>query len=171
MFNMFNTYKCDHDCCNYKITPYKQVKWSNGDGWKSNTGKIVKAGSFIIDPTTSKILLVQSRGQLWGPPKGTIQDEETYEQCAIREVFEETGITLDPKIFLGHTLVKNKALYYTSELKENEIEPQNHIKDNDANGIGWFNINCLNELIESNKINLNQHCKILIKKFFRKNVM
>ena len=168
---MFNTYKCDHDCCNYKITPYQHVKWNNSDSWKSNTGKIVKAGSFIIDPITSKILLVQSRGQMWGPPKGTIQDEETYEQCAIREVLEETGITLNPKFFLGHTLVKNKAFYYTTELKEDEIEPQNHIKDNDANGIGWFNINCLNELIESNKINLNQHCKILIKKFFRKNIM
>ena len=70
--------------------------------------------------------------------------------------------------FIGYTIVKNKAIYYTTELKEDETSPQNHIKDNDANGIGWFNINCLNNLIQEEKINLNQHCKILIKKFFRK---
>lgn len=167
---MFNTFKCDKDCCKYKVSPYKNVKFYKG-GWKSNVRKIVKAGSFIIDPSVSKILLVQSRGQFWGPPKGSIQDEETYEECAIRETFEETGITIKPSEFLGYTLVKNEALYYTLELKEDEIVPQNHIKDNDANGIGWFNIDCLNTLIESSKINLNQHCKILIKKFFRKSVI
>jgi 8-oxo-dGTP pyrophosphatase MutT (NUDIX family) len=108
---------------------------------------------------------------MWGPPKGTIQDDETYEECAIREVFEETGIKLDSSQFIGYTVVKNKALYYTTEIKEYDISPQNHIKDNDANGIGWFNINCLNELIDTNKLAINQHCKILIKKFFRSQIV
>ena len=171
MAESFNTFKCDNQCCNYKITPYKQIKWNNGDGWKSTSGKIVKAGGFIIDPSTHKILLVQSRGQLWGPPKGTIQDDESVEDCAIREVIEETGIQLNCTQFIGQpTLVKNKAMYYTVELNESNIEPQNHILDNDANGIGWFNIECLDDLIKEKKISINQHCKILIKKFFRKNI-
>jgi ADP-ribose pyrophosphatase YjhB (NUDIX family) len=162
-----DSFQCDQKCCSYKISPYKNVKFNSNIDWKSNT-KIVKAGSFIVDPSTSKILLVQSRGQMWGPPKGTIQDDESYEECAIREVFEETGITLNVAEFIGYTIIKNKAIYYTTELKEDEITPQNHIKDNDANGIGWFNINCLNNLIREEKIKLNQHCKILIKKFFGK---
>jgi len=167
---MINIYKCANECCTYKITPYKQVKWNNGDGWKSNTGKIVKAGSFVIDPDTDKILLVQSRGQMWGPPKGTLQDDETVINCAIREVFEETGILLSQQQFLGKTLVKNKAMYYTTEVKEFDIYPQNHIQDNDANGIGWFNINCLEQLGKEQKVLINQHCKILLKKFFGKNI-
>lgn len=166
---MFQTFNCNDNCCVYKISNYKHTVFNNSTEWKSNSGKIVKAGSFIVDPSNSKILLVQSRGQLWGPPKGTIQSNETYEDCAIREVLEETGIKLLNLNFIGHTIVKNKAMYYTTELKECEVSPQTHIKDNDANGIGWFNINCLLKLVENNKIYINQHCKILIKKFFRTN--
>lgn len=167
----FNSFNCSNHCCTYKITPYKQIKWNNGDGWKSTTGKIVKAGCFIVDPYTHKILLVQSRGQLWGPPKGTIQENESIEHCALREVMEETGIKLKNDQFIGQpTIVKNKAMYYTVELNEDNIEPQNHILDNDANGIGWFNIDCLDSLIKEQKIAINQHSKILIKKFFGKNI-
>jgi len=169
---MINIYKCQDGCCTYKVTPYKDIKWNNGDGWKSNSGKIIKAGSFVVDPETHKILLVQSRGKMWGPPKGTIQDNESVEDCAIREVFEETGILLKLENFKdkSETLVKNKAMYFTSEIRENDISPQNHIEDNDANGIGWFNVNCLEKLHKENKVNINQHCKILLKKFFRKHI-
>jgi ADP-ribose pyrophosphatase YjhB (NUDIX family) len=168
---MINTHQCPNKCCNFKITPYtKEIKIID-DTWKYNPGKIIKAGSFIIDPDTCKILLVQSRGQMWGPPKGTMLDNETCEECAVREVFEETGLTIHPSQFLSHTLIKSRALYYTTEIKETEMNPQNHIIDNDANGIGWFNVNCLNDLIENNNITVNQHCKILIKKFFRKQVL
>lgn len=165
-----SVHNCSENCCIFKIAPYKQGKWVSGDGWKTTSNRITKAGSFVVDPSTSKILLVQSRGQMWGPPKGTMQDNETYEECAIREVFEETGIMLNTSQFLASTVVKNKAIYYNVELKENEITPQNHIKDNDANGIGWFSINCLNDLIKSGQIAVNQHCKFLIKKFFRKTI-
>ena len=167
---IINIHTCTDNCCVFKITPYKQIKWSSTDGWKQSSNRVTKAGSFIIDASTSKILLVQSRGQMWGPPKGTMQDNETYEECAIREVYEETGIILHTSQFLTSTIVRNKAIYYNVELKETEITPQNHIKDNDANGIGWFNINCLDELIKLGKISVNQHCKILIKKFFRKTI-
>ena len=168
---MSTEFNCSRDCCHYKITPYnKQINWdNNNEHWKS--GRIIKAGSFIMDSRTAKVLLVQSRGQLWGPPKGTMLDNETCEECAVREVFEETGLITHPSQFLTQTLIKNKALYYTIELPEDTFEVQSHIKDNDANGIGWFNIDCLLELIEEQKIKLNQHCKLLIKKFFRKNIV
>jgi len=167
---MFESFSCENkSCCSYKITPYKIVKWINSD--YKNINKIIKAGCFVTDPSTNKILLVQSRGQLWGPPKGTIQKKETYENCAIREVLEETGLNILCKDFLEYTVVKNKAIYYNIHLKEDDISPQTHIKDNDANGIGWFSLNCLEELIKNNKIRINQHTKILIKKFFRKNII
>jgi ADP-ribose pyrophosphatase YjhB (NUDIX family) len=171
MDQKINEYNCTNQCCHYKVTPYNKEIKVNNDSFKSPPGKIIKAGCFIVDPDTNKILLVQSRGQMWGPPKGTMLDNETCEECAVREVFEETGIIINPTQFLGQTLVKSKALYYTTEIQETNLDPQNHIIDNDANGIGWFNVNCLNYLIENNNISINQHCKILIKKFFRKNIL
>jgi 8-oxo-dGTP pyrophosphatase MutT (NUDIX family) len=167
---MIQEHNCENKCCSYKTIIYKQIKWDLNDGWKSSTNKIVKAGCFIIDPSSLKILLVQSRGQMWGPPKGTLQENEIVENCAIREVFEETGLQIKVEQFLNSTIVKNKAMYYTVELNESKVFLQNHIKDNDANGIGWFSIDCLTKLIEQEKIKLNQHCKILIKKFFGKNI-
>jgi len=161
-------YNCENKCCNFKITPYNQLFVSHGDTSKFCPSKIIKAGSFVIDKTHTKILLVQSRGKMWGPPKGTIQEGETHQDCAVREVFEETGMTLSPNMFLGETIVKNRAIYYTTEISEFEVTPQNHIKDNDANGIGWFSIDCLQHLISEKLININQHTKILIKKFFDK---
>ena len=61
---------------------------------------IKRAGAIIYDRSCSKILLVMNRWsrynneEKWGCPKGHRHDDETVEQCAIREVFEETGICL-----------------------------------------------------------------------------
>jgi ADP-ribose pyrophosphatase YjhB (NUDIX family) len=163
-------YICPKGCCKYNVTPYKH-SYIPIENFLENKNKIRKAGSFIYDKNTNKILLVQSRGQLWGPPKGTIQDDEEILHCAIREVKEETGIDLDEKNFEGFLIVKNKAQYYFTQMKENDVIPQNHIKDNDANGIGWFNIDCLNEMIKLKKIFINQHCRILVKKIFNKELL
>jgi 8-oxo-dGTP pyrophosphatase MutT (NUDIX family) len=56
--------------------------------------KLKKAGSFVYTSKKQKILLVQSRGQMWGPPKGSIQPNEEPLECAIREVKEETGLDI-----------------------------------------------------------------------------
>lgn len=55
-------------------------------------------------------------------------------------------------------------------MDESDVHIQNHILDNDANGIGWFNIDCLEELVRQGTININQHCRILIKKIFDKDI-
>ncbi|MFM9150717.1 MAG: NUDIX hydrolase [Candidatus Planktophila sp.] len=61
----------------------------------------VSAGGLVIDSTKTRGLLIGRRdhkdvtGQriLWSLPKGHIEEGETPEQAAIREVAEETGIT------------------------------------------------------------------------------
>ena len=87
-----------------------------------------KAGIFIYDPETKKVLLVQSRGRLWGPPKGTIKDNELDKDCAIREVKEETGINILESNFLKIMRIKNNAIYYYVEMKECNVNIQDHIK-------------------------------------------
>ena len=51
------------------------------------------ASAFVINPANKKILLVKHNlYDRWVQPGGHIEDEETPEEAATREVFEETGI-------------------------------------------------------------------------------
>jgi 8-oxo-dGTP pyrophosphatase MutT (NUDIX family) len=46
----------------------------------------------IIAYSEGKILLIKSKSSgLWGFPKGCKKDDESFENCAIREFYEETG--------------------------------------------------------------------------------
>src|SRR3982751_3416807 len=53
--------------------------------------KIVKAGGGLVVNEENKILMIFRRGK-WDLPKGKLDKGETLEQCAVREVEEETGL-------------------------------------------------------------------------------
>lgn len=69
----------------------------------------VSAGGLVIDTTGKLGLLIGRRDQkdasgkriLWSLPKGHIEEGETPEQAALREVQEETGIESDIEKSLG----------------------------------------------------------------------
>jgi 8-oxo-dGTP pyrophosphatase MutT (NUDIX family) len=69
----------------------------------------VSAGGLVIDGTGTKGLLIGRRDLkdptkerlLWSLPKGHIEEGETPEMAAIREVAEETGITSEISRALG----------------------------------------------------------------------
>lgn len=52
--------------------------------------KILAAGG-IVKNEEGKILLQYRRGK-WDLPKGKLDEDETIEECAVREVEEETGL-------------------------------------------------------------------------------
>ncbi|NOZ92205.1 NUDIX domain-containing protein [bacterium 3DAC] len=56
--------------------------------------KEVSAGGIVFrkDGSTWQVLMVKNRRGSWTFPKGRVEDGETLEQTAIREVEEETGI-------------------------------------------------------------------------------
>jgi 8-oxo-dGTP pyrophosphatase MutT (NUDIX family) len=165
---------CEKGCCAFQMTPYEEIVYELNDGWKEGSAKIKKAGCFIFDSTTNRLLLIQSRGKYFGFPKGSLNENENIQDGAIRELKEETGIEIDKEKLLRSILIKNNSynsLYYMVDMKEVNVKPQNHIENNDANGIGWISLDCLKYMVFSKKIRINQHTRILIKKVFNINLV
>lgn len=74
----------------------------------------------------------ESRGD-WTFPKGKIEEGETFEQGALREVFEETGLHCEVVRFIGttnytHRKGKSKIVaYYLMRAQHGEFEPNEEV--------------------------------------------
>jgi 8-oxo-dGTP pyrophosphatase MutT (NUDIX family) len=156
-----NTYFCKNKCCKIFIKRYNPIPRYFKHSHR-------KAGVFIYDPKQKRVLLVQSRGHLFGPPKGSLDLGEREEDGAVREVLEETGLNISSKDFLGFVRIKNRAIYYYLEKDTCDIKVQETIENNDANGITWIKIDCLEELIKNGNIVLNHYAKIVFYKILNK---
>ncbi|KAK7009513.1 m7GpppN-mRNA hydrolase [Biomphalaria glabrata] len=68
------------------------------EDWKHYKRTIRTCGAIILDPELKHVLLVQSFSSKnsWGFPKGKINLNEPPEDCAAREVLEETGFDIKP---------------------------------------------------------------------------
>jgi 8-oxo-dGTP pyrophosphatase MutT (NUDIX family) len=125
-----------------------------------------KAGVLLYDESRGSVLLVQSRGNLWGIPKGTLELNETFPEAAVREVFEETGIKLDGVNKSKYIKIPDQdCVYYFLNYAQCDVKIQGHIEGNDANGIGWVKLECMETLILESKIKLNKHTEFAIRKF------
>lgn len=79
---------------------------------------IIAAGG-IVENEQGKILFQFRRGK-WDLPKGKLDEGETIEECAVREVEEETGLI---NIQLGELIGITKHLYTEHEV---EIEKETY---------------------------------------------
>lgn len=160
---MSETHTCSKGCCTIKIRNDYTSKPS------SRRGNCPKAGVFFYDPEENRALLVQSRGRLWGPPKGSVelQNDETIPECAIREVREETGLEVTLEDFISATIINKNAVYYFVKKRICPVEIQD-LENNDANGITWIKLDCLEECIQSGAIVMNNHSKKVFRKFLNR---
>lgn len=150
---------CRKGCCNLYIDEYNPRISMYSFSFKRSR---YKAGALFYDPVTQKILIVQSRGLYWGAPKGSMDEGETSQECAIREIKEETGLNIFIEELTRPLKIKNKAIYYYIEMPECNVEIQRQIIDNDANAVGWIKIECLKDLEKMGKIRINQHLRQLL---------
>lgn len=157
------TFTCSKECCKIEIHPY--ITQSEASGRRRRR----KAGACIYDPTTKRVLLVQSRGHLWGPPKGTLQYGETERLCAVREVKEETGLEISADNFTRALNISNHAIYFYLEQAETPVSIQSHVPNNDANGISWMKVECLCECVGNGNITLSRHGRLVFQKFLDAN--
>jgi len=80
--------------------------------------KIIKAGGGIVVNEQQAILMIFRRGS-WDLPKGKLDEGETIEACAIREVEEETGVT---DLTLHKLIGITHHRYFDPYLKEDVIK-------------------------------------------------
>ncbi|MBO9151447.1 MULTISPECIES: NUDIX hydrolase [Chitinophaga] len=79
---------------------------------KSHFTEFVAAGGLITN-ATGEVLLMFRRGK-WDMPKGKQDEGETLEECALREVQEETGLQ---NVKLGHLITETWHYYPLKDKK------------------------------------------------------
>lgn len=76
----------------------------------------------------------EARGD-WTFPKGKLNVDETFEQCALREVVEETGLHCEIVRFIGTTSYVHRkgkpkiVVYYLMSLLSGEFMPNEEVDD------------------------------------------
>ncbi|WP_077303328.1 NUDIX hydrolase [Virgibacillus pantothenticus] len=109
------------------------------------------AYALIYDQDKKKILMVNNRGGGWSLPGGAVERGETLEQAVIREVKEETSLTIET----GEVIAVNEAIFEEKghhalfiTFKARAIEGEITITDKDEiSDIEWVDIQRANELM------------------------
>ncbi|CAK0823218.1 unnamed protein product, partial [Prorocentrum cordatum] len=71
--------------------------------WREYCKKLPLKGAVLFNQDLTKCLMVQPwKGDKWGFPRGKINEDEAEIDCAIREVWEETGIDISGKLDATH---------------------------------------------------------------------
>ena len=124
---------------------------------------IIKCGTVILNEDKTKIMLVQNNYlkkeqnvELWSIPKGSRINNETYADCAIRETYEETGITLPLKNSMLRIKIKNTFYFiYIMKIMTNILIP---VDKTEIYKVKWVELDNIN----FNKLNLET--KLFIKR-------
>ncbi len=66
------------------------IKASEGKKWSSDDGL-----HWEYEKTVEAFLIQHVNGKHWGFPKGHPEEGESFEQIAVRELFEETGLQIE----------------------------------------------------------------------------
>ncbi len=112
------------------LAPNPEATYRN---FASNFTEVVAAGG-VVSNDKSRLLMIHRNGR-WDLPKGHWEEGETIEECAVREVEEETGIsniTLGDKIcetlhaysMHGRWEIKTTHWYAMQSSDDSELKPQ-----------------------------------------------
>jgi 8-oxo-dGTP pyrophosphatase MutT (NUDIX family) len=130
--------------------------------------KILEAAGGLVFNENNEILAILRLG-FWDLPKGKIEQGETAEEAAMREVMEETGIdNLHIKAFLTetfHTYIdprKNRRIFKKSIWFEMETikQPLKGQKEEDIEDAVWLSLEELKQKkpIYNNILEILNHC-------------
>jgi 8-oxo-dGTP pyrophosphatase MutT (NUDIX family) len=106
---------------------------------------LIRAGGGLVKNEKNEVLFIFRRGK-WDLPKGKLDEGETLEQCALREVEEETGVgQLELVRFLlitehdyeerGKPILKETHWWLMKTIGNQPLIPQ---KEEDITEIRWI---------------------------------
>ena len=120
------------------LTVRNQIRDSNRMLCKESGDGHMICGVIAISKN-DKILLIRGRKTgKWSLPKGHVEGQENSEQCAKREMKEETGIQIDAFTYKNDIAKLRVGIYYFYEADE-EI-PLTPADDSEVIDSGWFSL-------------------------------
>ncbi len=131
--------------------------------------KIIAAGGLIFNRKNE--LLMIYRRQKWDLPKGKLDEGESIEECALREVKEETGLKkVELKNFIGVThheyfnnysneeAIKETHWFKMYATSNQQLTPQ---REEGIEEVEWVDVKNLNEKLQNSYINIVEIIKKL----------
>lgn len=86
------------------------------------TTLLIQAAGGIVRNEKNELLMIFRRGK-WDLPKGKLDEGESIETCAIREVVEETGLK---DVFLGSLVGITYHEYFDAQFTKKNIRKETH---------------------------------------------
>lgn len=150
---------CQKECCFLQV---KNTLILEPDEYIRDKANYIRAGICVIDKN-NKILLSQSYNNYWGIPKGRVENKETLEEAAIREVYEETGLLFNLDNVTKRYFFLNGSTYVFFFLFLNcsiEYIPLRLTKE--STGAGWVRLSCLDFFIRTKTLKVNKLCFLVL---------
>lgn len=101
-----------------------------------------------------ELLLIKqfAHKESWGAPKGHIDEGETMEQCAFREVMEETGVKVRLYEQLASVNVLSKeedktVVLFVAQPVDPGCEPRHNDPDSEVADAKWISVSALPKLL------------------------
>src|SRR4051812_7316215 len=115
---------------------------------KPEDAEVLAAGGLILRPGGEIAVVHRPRYDDWSLPKGKLDEGEGFEEAALREVLEETGLTCRIERHLGDTSYHDRkdrpklVRYYAMSPESGEFEPNDEVDE-----LRWLSPAEANELL------------------------
>jgi 8-oxo-dGTP diphosphatase len=113
---------------------------TSGSGAAAAAQEVVRAAGGIVLRDIAggrrEVAVVHRPGRDdWSLPKGKLATDETFEDCALREVQEETGLRCRMRRFVGFTEYRDRrdrpkvVLYWLMDVLDGEFAPSDEVDE------------------------------------------
>ena len=133
---------------------------------------IIAAGGLVWNEK-NQLLMIFRQGK-WDLPKGKIDDGEKIEECAMREVMEETGLN---DVRIGNLIGVTQHEYYDKYIHQQAVKESHWFAmkatsnqrlvpqtDEDITEIKWVEVKSIHQYLKNSYLNI----ELIIKQYFSK---